>query len=175
VDWRATKTWGATLGICAKSKREVDIVAISWPLQKNGSAGEPVRTVQYLLRAHGEIVTVDGRFGPITQSKVEAFQKAHGLSADGIVGNHTWPALVITIQQGSTGEAVRAVQDQARFRNLSGVPGRGLAVDGIFGPKTDAWVQGFQQALHAGDPSIAVDGIVGPVTWSNLVNEALSG
>jgi peptidoglycan hydrolase-like protein with peptidoglycan-binding domain len=36
-------------------------------------------------------------------------------------------------------------------------------------------VRAFQQALHAGIPSIAVDGIVGPVTWQALVSGMLAG
>jgi peptidoglycan hydrolase-like protein with peptidoglycan-binding domain len=43
-------------------------------------------------------------------------------------------------------------------------------IDGIFGPETDAAVRGFQQALQ-----IAVDGIVGPITWRALVSGMLSG
>jgi peptidoglycan hydrolase-like protein with peptidoglycan-binding domain len=150
-------------------------MALIWPLQKNGSTGEPVRSLQYLLRAHGSTIAVDGTFGSQTQAAVETFQRSHNLSVDGVVGNHTWPSLIVTVRRGSTGEAVRAVQDQAQFRNLSGDPSKGLAVDGIFGPKTEAFVRGFQQALHADDPTILVDGIVGPVTWNKLVNEALSG
>mgnify|MGYP003286617892 CR=1 FL=1 len=65
------------------------------------------------------------------------------------------------------GDAVRAVQEEFRFR--AGEPSQALQVDGIFGSKTDAAVRGFQQAL-----GIAVDGIVGPVTWRALVSGMLS-
>ena len=44
-------------------------------------------------------------------------------------------------------------------RTRAGEPGKGLQVDGIFGPQTDTAVRGFKQALQ-----ITVDGIVGPVT-----------
>ena len=47
-------------------------------------------------------------------------------------------------------------------------------MDGIFGPKTDAAVRAFQQALHQDIPSVTVDGIVGPVTWRALVSGMLS-
>jgi peptidoglycan hydrolase-like protein with peptidoglycan-binding domain len=73
------------------------------------------------------------------------------------------------VATGSTGDAVRGVQEEFRFRDLSGVPGQGLAVDGVFGPKTRAAVRGFQQALR-----IAADGIVGPLTWRALVSGMLS-
>ena len=98
-----------------------------WPLVRRGDQQHPVQTLQYLLRARGHTVTVDGIFGPNTESAVRAFQQEKNLS-----------------------------------------------VDGIFGPKTDAAVRGFQQALHADIPSVAVDGIVGPITWRALVSGMLS-
>jgi peptidoglycan hydrolase-like protein with peptidoglycan-binding domain len=101
-------------------------------------------------------------------------QQQKGLAVDGVVGPATWAALVITVRLGSQGDAVRGVQEEFQFRNLSGDPSKGLAVDGIFGPNTDAAVRGFQQALHLDIPSVTVDGIVGPVTWQALVSGMLS-
>ena len=146
-----------------------------WPLVRQGAQHHPVETLQYLLRARGHNVTVDGIFGPATDSAVRAFQQQKGLTVDGIVGPATWSALIITVKQGSQGDAVRGVQEEFQFRNLSGDPNKGLQVDGIFGPKTDAAVRGFQQALHQEIPSVTVDGIVGPVTWQALVSGMLSG
>jgi hypothetical protein len=40
--------------------------------------------------------------------------------------------------------------------------------------KTDAAVCGFQQALAADIPSMAVAGIVGPITWQALISGMLS-
>jgi peptidoglycan hydrolase-like protein with peptidoglycan-binding domain len=145
-----------------------------WPLVREGDQEHPVQTLQYLLRARGHNVTVDGIFGPVTAAAVRAFQQQEGLAIDGIVGPATWSALIITVRQGSQGDAVRGVQEEFQFRNLSGDPNQGLQVDGIFGPETDAAVRGFQQALHQDIPSVAVDGIVGPVTWRALVSGMLS-
>ena len=145
-----------------------------WPLVRRGDQQHPVQTLQYLLRARGHTVAADGIFGPKTESAVRAFQQEKNLSVDGIVGPNTWSALIIQVKQGSQGDAVRGVQEEFQFRNLSGDPSQGLQVDGIFGPKTDAAVRGFQQALHADIPSVAVDGIVGPITWRALVSGMLS-
>jgi peptidoglycan hydrolase-like protein with peptidoglycan-binding domain len=142
---------------------------------RRGDQEHPVRTLQYLLRARGHTVVVDGVFGPDTEAAVRAFQQEKHLAVDGVVGPLTWAALVVTVRQGSQGDAVRGVQEEFQFRNLSGDPSKGLAVDGVFGPATDAAVRGFQQALHADIPSVTVDGIVGPVTWQALVSGMLSG
>jgi hypothetical protein len=146
-----------------------------WPLVQQGDQNHPVRTLQHLLRARGHRVAVDGIFGRNTDAAVQSFQKEHGLAVDGIVGQHTWLALIVQVQRGSEGDAVRGVQEEFQFRNLSGDPSRGVQIDGIFGPKTEAAVRGFQQAIAQDVPSMAVDGIVGPMTWQALVSGMLAG
>ena len=140
-----------------------------WPVSRKGDEGHPVLTLQELLRAHGHQIGVDGVFGPLTEAAVRAVQTSRGLTADGIVGPQTWPAVIATVRRGSAGDAVRGVQVEFQFRNLSGDPTQGVQIDGIFGPETEAAVRGFQQAL-----TITVDGIVGPVTWRALVSGMLS-
>jgi peptidoglycan hydrolase-like protein with peptidoglycan-binding domain len=107
-----------------------------FPLVRKGDSQHPVKTLQYLLRARGHTVAVDGIFGPETDAAVRAFQQQKGLAVDGIAGPDTWSALIVTVRQGSRGDAVRGVQEEFRFRNLSGDPSKGLQVDGIFGPVT---------------------------------------
>jgi peptidoglycan hydrolase-like protein with peptidoglycan-binding domain len=132
-----------------------------------------VRSLQYLLRARGHSVTVSGTFGAQTRAAVVAFQRSRHLVADGVAGAQTWAALIITVRQGSRGDAVRAVQDQINFRNLR--DGHTVDVDGIFGPRTRRAVIGLQQGFAIEMPGFTVDGVVGPQTWPPLVNEALSG
>jgi len=140
-----------------------------FPLVKEGDKNHPVETLQYLLRAHGDVVTVDGIFGVRTDAAVRAFQGSRGLTVDGLVGTHTWSALLVQVSTGSTGEAVRGVQEEFQYRNLSGDPSQGVQVDGVFGPLTDAAVRGFQKAL-----GLVADGIVGPLTWQALISGMLS-
>jgi len=140
---------------------------------QNGNQGHPIRTLQFLLRARGHNLAVDGIFGPITQAGVKAFQTSKGMIANGIVSPQTWSALIIQVKKGSNGDAVRGVQEEFQFR--AGEPGKGLKVDGMFGPETDSTVRGFQHALSLDIPAVVVDGIVGPVTWQALVSGMLSG
>ena len=144
-----------------------------WPVVQNGSQGHPIRTLQLLLRARGHNLTVDGMFGPATEAAVKAFQTSKGMTTDGIMSAQTWSTLIIQVKKGSSGDAVRGVQEEFQFR--AGEPGKGLKVDGIFGPQTDSTVRGFQHALSLDVPSVVVDGIVGPVTWQALVSGMLSG
>lgn len=61
-------------------------------LQLN-SQGAAVKVLQQQLLSLGFAISTDGDFGPETLSAVVAFQKAHGLIADGIVGPNTYAAL----------------------------------------------------------------------------------
>ena len=62
---------------------------------KQGDKGFTVVAVQMLLSKHNfSVKYTDGDFGPDTLAKVKAFQKAKGLTADGVVGSNTWAALL---------------------------------------------------------------------------------
>ena len=63
------------------------------PQIQRGSKGKAVKILQIIL---GDL-EVDGSFGPATQAATLAFQKAHGLTVDGVVGPKTWRALFDTL------------------------------------------------------------------------------
>lgn len=63
------------------------------PTLHRGLSGDAVTELQELLRAKGAHLAVDGDFGPGTETAIKAWQVAHGLEADGIVGPKTWESL----------------------------------------------------------------------------------
>lgn len=145
-----------------------------WPSVSQGGREHPVQTLQYLLRARGHQVAVDGMVGPKTDQAVRTFQQSKSLTVDGIVGPRTWSALIVQVKQESRGDAVRGVQEEFQFRNGTGDPSQGVQIDGIFGAQTDEAVRGFQKSLALDYPEVVVDGIVGPITWRALVSGMLS-
>ena len=65
-----------------------------YPLLKQGSTGEYVLHWQKYLNANGYFCGIeDGKFGKNTKLAVQEFQLAHGLKADGIIGEKTWNAI----------------------------------------------------------------------------------
>jgi peptidoglycan hydrolase-like protein with peptidoglycan-binding domain len=143
---------------------------------------------------------IDSNFGPKTRDAVKSFQEGNGLTADGVVGPMTWQALPADpntprLARGSTGPAVSAVVGKVTWINIdeadqsepvlkigsTGLPVRRAqkrmslvgydvgGVDGRYGTATEAAVKKLQQQR-----GLAVDGVVGPQTWSiidSLENE----
>ena len=130
---------------------------------------------------------VDGIFGRDTYNSVVQFQQQYGLAPDGIVGRDTWNKLQAVyndilrtfrgefsiydqyarfaypgynLLRGSTGSAVRNLQEylQVLARGVAGIPY--VAADGIFGPQTEAAVKAAQR--HFG---LTPNGVVGPLLW----------
>lgn len=64
---------------------------------KSGCMGNGVRELQTGLNRLGSALSVDGRFGPITEEAVVQFQRGQGLEADGVVGLKTWAALIAAV------------------------------------------------------------------------------
>jgi peptidoglycan hydrolase-like protein with peptidoglycan-binding domain len=130
-----------------------------WPLVKEGDNRHPVESVQYLLHQRGHPVTIDGIYGPKTTAAVKAFQAEKKLAQDGEVGANTWAQLAFQVKEGASGYAVRGVQEEMVYRKQK------LTIDGIFGPKTDAAVRGFQKSIGT-----KVDGYVSDEIWEAMVS-----
>jgi hypothetical protein len=122
------------------------------------------------VRPDGSIVTIEGNTderGGRTGGKVMRKVRRTGIVGYGIPdysGNGApvrskspaWPGQVLKL--GSSGPDVKLVQ--ARLVQLKVAR---LAVDGEFGPMTEAAVKKFQKQKH-----LEVDGQVGPQTWKAL-------
>lgn len=73
-----------------------------WPRVWQGATGQRVRYVQTLLNQHSYSLIVDGRFGPLTDAAVRAFQRTRNVPnsvaadghGDGVVGEFTLAALL---------------------------------------------------------------------------------
>ncbi len=137
-----------------------------------GSEGNEVTTLQNRLIALGYLAgSADGKFGRDTKSAVIAFQKANGLSADGVVGTDTSAKLYAsdvvsntvsstqTLRVGAVSDAVRDMQN--RLITL-GYLENGEA-DGKFGVKTSLALIEFQKAN-----GLSADGIAGTKTFAKL-------
>ncbi len=84
------------------------------------SVGDLVVWAQEHLVTAGCATAVDGDYGPSTQSAVESFQTAQGLTADGVIGPATWAALLrfapATVTWTHTGAVVASAADVGRAR-----------------------------------------------------------
>jgi peptidoglycan hydrolase-like protein with peptidoglycan-binding domain len=143
-------------------------VETPWPVLKHGSTGPNVTTLQYLLRGAGNgALAADGVYGTATETAVRAFQTRAKVSVDGIAGAQTWTkltdgvTLASTVRLGSTGEFVKAAQNELLKHFYFGSSD---AVDGIFGNATDEATHAFQEKVQ-----ITADGVVGPRTWRELI------
>lgn len=133
---------------------------------KQGASGETVKQVQQKLKNLGYYSgSIDGVFGSNTKNAVIKFQKAKGLTADGVVGSATLSALGLgnssasaTLRQGDQGNKVKEVQQ--KLKNWGYYSG---SADGIFGQGTKDAVIKFQK-----NNNLPADGIVGAKTFAAL-------
>lgn len=72
--------------------------ASNLPMIAMGDRGDTVKFLQERLRAHGHSVKIDGDFGPHTRARVQIHQAAWKLIPDGIVGQKTWPSLLVEVR-----------------------------------------------------------------------------
>lgn len=167
---------------------------------RRGSIGPNVLVIQTELNrisqnypAIPKVSPVDGIFGAQTEAAVRKFQEVFNLTADGIVGQSTWYALIrlytaVTnlselqsqgqtffnilwvsgspIQQGDRG--IRVEQLQYMLKVLSAyipeIPT--VTVDGIFGPATRNAVLAAQRRFD-----LPETGVVNDATWQEIYNQ----
>jgi hypothetical protein len=81
---------GATLGATPPAPA----AASAYPTLKRGSKGDLVIWAQERLAGSGQALTVDGGYGPGTETAVRNFQTGQGLPVTGVIDAATWPALL---------------------------------------------------------------------------------
>ena len=157
----------------------------TYTLLKKGSRGNSVTQLQQrLISLHYLTGSADGIYGTGTESAVKAFQKANGLTADGIAGSATQKKLYSSsakaaatakptatpkpdpasevLRLGSTGDNVKKMQK--RLVELGYLTS---GVDGEFGLKTYSAVYAFQQRN-----GLAADGVAGSATLTKLYSSS---
>ena len=163
--------------------------ASSSSMLRYGSQSDAVRQLQQDLTALGFYSgSITGHYGSMTQTAVAAFQRANGLSADGIAGNKTLAkiasarsgksssssaASTVTttsssssstsdnLKLGSRNSAVRQLQE-----NLKALGYYSGSVTGNFGNLTKEAVYNFQRAN-----GLTADGIAGARTLNVIKNK----
>ncbi|MBQ8554522.1 MAG: peptidoglycan-binding protein [Clostridia bacterium] len=165
------------------AKSSSPVSSIGETLQE-GDSSDAVKAMQKRLKELGYLSgSADGSFGSATKAAVIAFQTANGLKADGKAGTSTLNTLYsddakgpdslndsenagngvsingyVTLREGDTGDAVKALQRALKNRGYySG------SIDGTYGSATVAAVTAFQQRN-----GLRVDGTAGPTTQTAL-------
>jgi len=156
-----------------------------------GNSGEDVAFMQRRLIELGYLAgEADGQFGTNTLAAVKAFQKANGLTADGVAGTMTYGVLLSdaairaeqtpaplppeeedttdpngiperNLSQGDSGNDVKSVQ--TRLIALGFLSG---TADGQYGSGTAAAMKAFQQMN-----SLTADGEGNPSTYAKLYSD----
>ncbi|HWF33801.1 MAG TPA: peptidoglycan-binding protein [Solirubrobacteraceae bacterium] len=85
-NWRAVSVPAARLSGYVPSAQVASL--------NRGVKGDPVVWAQEHLYTAGYHVSIDGDYGPSTQSAVTQFQATHGLAGTGVIDAYTWAALL---------------------------------------------------------------------------------
>lgn len=141
-------------------------------LQKDAK-GEDVKALQRNLKELGYFdEEITGYFGDVTLEAVMAFQRANGLSADGVVGKGTLNAInnKLTAPTASTSDALKKGAEGDLVKQLQmALKERGYFsedITGYYGSKTEEAVAAFQRAA-----GLSADGVAGPQTLTSLLDD----
>ena len=134
---------------------------VAAPLLAGRAAASNPQTagLQVALRAYGLYTgPIDAIAGPGTAAATRAFQRRHGLAADGLAGKRTRLAMGVLGQPLFGRRTMRVGHfgwDVSVLQYLLHLP----AIDGYFGPETKHAVARWQKSV-----GLAADGVAGPRT-----------
>jgi peptidoglycan hydrolase-like protein with peptidoglycan-binding domain len=149
------------------------MLKLTSPLMK----GDDVKEFQTKITNHGyNCGSIDSMYGEKAKAACISFQKAKGLSADGICGDKTWAALDgSTSSSGTSGRRLLKKtsplmkgDDVTEFQNL--VKSKGFdpgTIDGKYGDKCVEACKNFQKSA-----GLSVDGMCGDKTWAALDSDS---
>ena len=144
----------------ALSANKISTYKITSRTLKVGCKGDDVRALQINLKKLGyNVGTSDGIYGSSTRNAVILFQRAYGLSGDGIAEKNTLDAIDYTVRQknnnilskGQVGSEVANLQK--KLITLGYFSGKS---DGVFGKDTESAVVTFQKRY-----GLTANGLVG--------------
>ncbi len=186
--------------LCMTSILSVPTAMAGYATLRYGDSGDAVRAMQQALIDLGyDPGGVDGKFGRGTENAVKQFQRAKGLTADGLAGNLTLTALYGAGSESGTGSTAAPISTPAPTpAGASGGSSSGTyatlrngdsgsavkamqqalislgyapgAADGKFGRGTQTAVKQFQK-----NNGLTVDGLAGNRTLTLLYGQAASG
>lgn len=109
---------------------------------KKGSKGESVKTLQDFLK-----ITVDGNFGPKTESAVKSYQKKNGLVVDGVVGPKTWAHMgILNTDNAENIEVIKALEIKKHYMPVGTYFPGPVKKQWIFLHHTAGWENPYQVA-----------------------------
>ena len=154
--------------------------------------GDAVESLQLQLKALGFYSgSISGEFTGATEKAVKAFQKAHGLTTDGVAGSKTMALLTALTASSAAAQTAQAAQPTVQPTGVTAANvvvmregTRGLAVtnlqqrlielqylddkaDGVVGKNTIAAVKAFQKKN-----GLTADGIAGLATQQRLYSDS---
>lgn len=169
--------WGIPAGLYTNAELKAAGITFNenknFPTLRKGSTGDVVKKLQLILNEKQSAnLTIDGKYGSLTEAAVKRFQKENNLTADGIVGPKTWATLGIspetegdnvqrTLRKGDTGGSVVKLQDA-----LNQIGHYGLKTDGTFEVNTETAVIDYQLKHN-----LQANGIVDKLTWKSIEYE----
>ncbi len=173
---------GSATGDSAGNNAGSSAAAGNYTTLKTGMKGDEVKALQQRLIELGYLAaSATGYYGAATAAAVRAFQRAHGLTADGKAGSITQSVLFSSAAKAAGGSGSGSSTDATLRQGMSSADVKSLqqklielgylksSATGYFGSATLTAVKKFQEAN-----GLTADGVAGPATMNKLYANPVS-